>query len=569
MHDLEPTVRKYALQNAVQFNGRANPGAVIGKIMAEREELRANAKEAMPQINRIIAEVNGMGLEAQKAALESLAPELLERKKKARNYSLPDLPNAVDGKVVTRFPPEPNGYLHIGHAKAAIIDCEYARKYNGKFILRYDDTNPEKESKEFYEAQASDLRWLGVEWDEEYCTSSRLMRHYELAEQLISQGDAYVCSCSGDTIKGNRFDRRECACRSLPPADQMKRWKEMFLAPAGTAILRLKGDIKSNNTAMRDPTLARIIDAEHPVQGKKYRVWPTYDFVGAVEDSDSGVTHPFRTKEYELRDEVYFYVLDRLGLRKPTLMEFSRLAIEGMPVSKRLIKPLIDEGRVTGYDDPRLPTLRGLRRRGLQPEAIRQFVLTQGTSKVESTVTFDQVEAINRKLLDPKAKRFFFVPSPVRLIVHGAPNSKVTLRFHPTEELGNREIETSHVFFIPGADASALAAGTLFRLKDLYNVRVDRIEEDGTIYGSHAGEGIAPDTLKLQWVTEDHVALTVSKPGLLFVDGKYNENSAETVTGYAEKAVLCVHDEVVQFERFGFCRIESCGRQIKAFYTHK
>ena len=195
-------------------------------------------------------------------------------------------------------------------------------------------------------------------------------------------------------------------------------WKELLSSGESKgAILRLCGDISSANTAMRDPTLFRVIDKEHPLQGDKYRVWPTYDFAGAVEDSISSVTHPFRTKEYELRDPVYFRILSLLNLRKPHLMEFARLSIVGMPVSKRKIKPLIENGLVTGYDDVRLPTLRGLQKRGIVPEAIKQFVFSQGISKVESNVTFGLVEAMNRKILDPKTKRYFFIPNPVKLVV--------------------------------------------------------------------------------------------------------------------------------------------------------
>lgn len=569
MEEIERLAKKYALQNAIQHDGKASGKAVIGKILAERRDLKENIDLVMEIVNKVVEEINGLSMEEQIRVLEEMEPKLLIKEKRIKEISLPPLPYAEYGKVVTRFPPEPNGYLHIGHAKAAFIDFEYARMYDGRFILRFDDTNPENERLEYYDAQREDLQWLGIEWDEEYCTSSNLPTHYELAEKLISQGDAYVCECDQDTIRKKRFEGIACECRGRSKEENLSLWRDMHKdIEEGRAILRLKGDLKSNNTAMRDPTLFRIVDAEHPIQGYKYRVWPTYDFAGAVEDSLSGVTHPFRTKEYELRDEAYFYLLDRLNLRKPHLMEFSRLSIEGMPVSKRKIKPLIDEGKVYGYDDFRLPTLRGLRRRGIVPEAIRSFVLSQGVSKSESVVTFDQLEAINRKIIDKDCRRFFFVPDPVKLEVKNAPELEKRLRFHPTRDLGYRTIETKSIFFIPREDADGMKEGDTFRLKDLYNVRI--LKKDGKIVGEFAGEKLVKDLEKIQWVTEDSLELTVLVPGQLFIEERYNPESLKEVKGLVERSLQDVEDgEIVQFERFGFVRIEREGGRIHGIFAHK
>ena len=187
--------RKFALQNAVLFNGKANEKAVTGKVIAALKKEGVQPAEILPVVAQVVAQVNSMSPADQHAELKKLAPELLQKEKKEKDYSLPPLPFAEKGKVITRFPPEPNGYLHIGHAKAAIIDCEYARLYDGKFVLRFDDTNPENALLDFYDAQKEDLRWLGIYWDVEYHTSDNLQTHYKLAEQLISQQDAYLCKC--------------------------------------------------------------------------------------------------------------------------------------------------------------------------------------------------------------------------------------------------------------------------------------------------------------------------------------------------------------------------------------
>ena len=240
---IERTARIYALQNAVRFNGKANVKAVFGKVIGVLRKDGFSPKNIIPIVEKIVNEINKISIDKQIAELEKTAPDLLKKEKKERDFSLPDLPNAEKGKVVTRFPPEPNGYLHIGHAKAAIVDYEYARIYDGKFILRFDDTNPENAKLEFYDAQKEDLRWLGIEWDETYNTSDNLDKHYPLAEQLIEQDYAYVCRCSPEDIKKGRFHGHECNCCSGTCEDNLVLWKEMLSSSIDGAILRLHGDM--------------------------------------------------------------------------------------------------------------------------------------------------------------------------------------------------------------------------------------------------------------------------------------------------------------------------------------
>ena len=558
--------RKFALQNAVQFDGKANEKAVAGKVIAAFKGTMVTPNEIFLVVHKVVAEVNSLSLEQQRTELTRLAPELLVKEKKERDFSLPPLPFAEKGKVVTRFPPEPNGYLHIGHAKAAIIDSEYAKMYDGKFLLRFDDTNPENAQREFYQAQKEDLHWLGITWDEEYNTSDHLPVHYRLGRQLLTQGDAYVCTCSSEVIRDFRFKGMVCACRSRGN-ESLELFEGLQNGTVGNGILRLKADMSSANTAMRDPTLFRVIESPHPLTGTKYRLWPTYDFAGAVEDSISGVTHPFRTKEYELRDEVYFYILDKLRLRKPHLMEFARLSIRGMPVSKRKIKPLIEGGLVSGFDDIRLPTLRGLRRRGITPEAIRQFVLSQGISKVESIVDFSLVEAFNRKVLDPRVKRLFFVPDPVKLVVPDAPVVKKNIRYHPSMDMGGREVVTHDVFYVPREDVAQMTPGEVFRLKDLYNVRLTSFKT--VAHGSYAGEQLLPEARKIQWTTEENVPMTLLVPGLVFQEDQFNPGSLLEVHGVGEQAVTSVPSgESIQFERVGFVKLER-NKKTVGILTHK
>ena len=320
------------------------------------------------------------------------------------------------GNVVTRFPPEPNGYPHLGHAKAAIIDEEYARLYNGKLILRFDDTNPVNEKLEYYDAIKEGLEWLGVKFDVTKNTSDDIQLLYKYGKKLIMAGGAYVCTCPQKIIHNRRADGLPCECRK-DPAVAIERFPKVFDGSfnQNDAIIRFKGDMSDQNTAMRDPTLFRILECNHPKLGNKIRVWPTYDFAAPIEDSLDGVTHAMRTKEYELRNELYFAILDRLGLRKPIMIEFSRLDFDGIPVSKRKIKPLIEKGIIKSWDDPRLPTLMAMRRRGFLPEAIRLFVLSLGMTRAETKPPFEALEAFNRKIIDPQCIRLFFVNNPVEL----------------------------------------------------------------------------------------------------------------------------------------------------------
>ncbi len=561
-------VRKLALKNALEHDGKAKPDTVVAKVMGQKPELRKDAKLLIDEIRVVVNDVNKLSVSEQRAELERTAPELLVQEKKQEKGSLPPLPDAELGKVVTRFPPEPNGYPHIGHAKAVIIDEEYAKMYNGKLILRFDDTNPLKEKPEYYDAIREGIEWLGVKPHRVKNTSDDMELIYKYARKMLEVDGAYVCTCTIDSVKENRKNGVACGCRSSDNTLNLGRWEKMFNEyKPNEATVRYRGDMKSENTVMRDPTLFRIIEGEHPLRGTKYRVWPTYDFAASIEDSVDGVTHAMRTKEYELRNELYYAIIDRLQLRKPLMIEFSRLEFEGMPVSKRKIKPLVDQGLVKGWDDPRMPTLVALRRRGILPEAIREFVLTLGFTKADTKPPFDVLESINRKMIDQVSVRLFFTSDPVVLHIINAPKNSVKIKNHPDKDMGVREITVNDQFYIAGSDAAKLNLGSEVRLIDLYNVKIDRQETD-RITGSFNGEELKEGVPKIQWVSKDDaVRMNVMVPRTLYINDEYNPKSLEMVSGYAESYVSKLRvDDRVQFVRFGFCRIDSAG---VAVLTHR
>ena len=566
--EVKDLVRKLALKNALEHDGKARTDTIVAKVMGLKPELRKEARSLIDEIKIIVDDVNRLSAGEQKTELERTAPELLVQEKREAKSILPPLPNAQMSMVVTRFPPEPNGYPHIGHAKAAIIDEEYAKMYNGKLILRFDDTNPLKEKLEYYDAIKEGIEWLSVKPHLVKNTSDDMELIYNYARKMIEADGAYVCTCAIDVIKENRKNGISCECRSNDFTQNLERWEKMFDEyKPNQAIVRYRGDMRSENTVMRDPTLFRIIEGEHPLKGRKYRVWPTYDFAASIEDSIDGVTHAMRTKEYELRNELYYAIIDKLQIRKPLMIEFSRLEFEGMPVSKRKIKPLIDQGLVEGWDDPRMPTLVALKRRGILPEAIREFVLTLGFTKADTKPPFDVLESINRKMIDPLSIRLFFVSDPVILQVSNAPKSRVRIKNHPDKDMGVREISVNDTFYIAGSDAANLKQGSEVRLIDLYNVKIDSIEAN-RIAGSFNGEELKASVPKIQWVSKDDATqMNVMVPRTLYINEQYNQKSLETIKGYAEShaSKLRVGDRV-QFVRFGFCRIDSAGIAV---LTHR
>jgi glutamyl-tRNA synthetase len=574
-------IKSIALRNAVEYDGKANVNAVIAKVASQMPELRTKLKEIVPEITKIVQDVNRVSLNDQKNLLKSIESsetinDITVKHSILPPSTLPHLPpliNAKMGEVVTRFPPEPNGYPHIGHAKAAIIDQEYALMYEGKLILRFDDTNPLNEKIEYYSAISEGLEWLGIKPNIVKNTSDDLTLLYEYGKRLILQNDAYVCTCSQTIIHDLRSKGLDCECRTDSSA-AIERSKKMFDGSFDQqdAIIRFKGDMSSSNTAMRDPTLFRIIDAYHPRLGNKYRVWPTYDFATPIEDSIDGVTHAMRTKEYELRNPLYFSILDKLNLRKPAVLEFSRLEFNNMPVSKRKIKALVEERIIQSWDDPRLPTLMGIRRRGFSPEAIRKFVLSLGLTLAETKPPFETLEAFNRKIIDKNCIRLFFVNSPVEIQVTGILPSDVVLKNHPNIDLGCRKIHVADTFFIARDDAVKLNIGDQIRLIELYNIKIAEIKYENNnltlLIGVVAGDEIKKDIPKVQWVAKDDaIPYKIMIPRDLYIGDKYNRNSLQIAIGFAESFVSNIKaDNRIQFVRFGFCRVDSDNTAI---FTHR
>ena len=556
---LKTAIRKYALQNALKYKGKANVGAVMGKVLAENPDLKEKAKEISKEIVKIINEVNKLSLEKQEKKLQELAPELLE-KKEAKERDIFEFLEIREGqKVVTAFPPEPSKYPHIGHAKAIIVNCELAKGYNGNFYLRFEDTNPELADEEFYKIHLDNYQWLGIKPDKIDYASDFMEEFYKHAEKIINENHAYVCSCKQEVIKDNRKNGTECHCRYNLADKNLQLWHEMFKAKAGKYILRLKGHMQSPNTTLRDPVIFRIVDESHPRKKKKYRVWPNYDFESAIMDGIEGVTHRLRSKEFELRNELQRLIQTMAGFRETKIYEFARFNLEGVESSGRIIREKVQKKQLIGWDDPSLTTLVALRRRGFLPEAIKEFVLSTGLTKTESVLTWDDLIVHNRRLLDSKCNRYFFVENPKEIKIENAPEQTAELKLHPEfKERGSRRLKTKDRFYVAEKDFREFKDGKLIRLMDCLNFKKskNKFVFDSLEYEKYKKQG---DKI-IHWlpVQKDLVKIEVLMP------------NKEVKKGLAEPLVknLKVGD-IVQFSRFGFCKLDNKkSDKLMFWYTH-
>ena len=405
------------------------------------------------------------------------------------------------GNVMTRFPPEPNGYLHIGHAKAICLSFGIAKEFNGATNLRFDDTNPLKESNEFTEAIKRDIRWLGFEWAEERNASDYFEELYNMAERLISEGHAYVDSLTADEIRAYRGTLTEpgkdSPHRSRSVAENLDLFRRMRAGAFadGEAVLRLKIDMASPNMNMRDPTIYRIRHVPHHQTGDKWCIYPMYDYTHCISDSLERITHSLCDLSFEDHRPLYDWVLDTLELNcHPQQIEFSRLNLQYTITSKRKLKPMIDNGWVGGWDDPRLPTLAGLRRRGYTPAAIREFCRRIGVTKSDNIVELAMLDSCLRDDLEDSAPRRMAVLDPVKVVIDNFSEDPQTITApnHPKlEAMGEREITFSREVYIDRADFresanrkyKRLVLGDEVRLRYGYVIRANDIvkDDDGTI----------------------------------------------------------------------------------------
>jgi glutaminyl-tRNA synthetase len=520
-----------------------------------------------------------------------------ERSDFIREIVTADLREGRVKSIVTRFPPEPNGYLHIGHAKAICIDFGVARDFGGRTNLRFDDTNPTKEEQEYIDGIQADIHWLGFDWGEHlYYASSYFEQLYEWAVYLIKAGKAYVDDLTADEIREHRGTLTEpgknSPWRERPIEESLDLFDRMRKGefPDGARVLRARIDMAAPNMNLRDPVLYRILHAEHPRTGDAWCIYPMYDFAHGQSDAIEGVTHSLCSLEFEIHRPLYDWFIENLPVpSRPRQIEFARLNITYTVLSKRVLLRLVNEGLVRGWDDPRMPTIAGLRRRGFPAEGIREFATLVGVAKADSTVEIGMLEHVIRDVLNRKAARRFAVLDPLKVVIENYPESQVeemdAVNNPEDPSAGTRKVPFSRELWIeredfmeePPAKFFRLAPGREVRLRSAYFITCTGVVKDAAgkvvelrcTYDPATRGGDSPDGRRpkatLHWISAAHAMpaevrlydhlFTRPDPGAggdLFAD--LNPNSETVLTGCRVEPGLAdlPTGETVQFERLGY-----------------
>lgn len=508
-----------------------------------------------------------------------------ERKEASKGGSFDiDLPNASKNNVVTRFPPEPSGYLHIGHVKAQILNHYFAEKYNGTMLLRFDDTNAKKEKDEFVEAIMKDCKTLGVKYKGPTYTSDYMDIQLEYGEKMIRINKAYVDDTPVDEMRKMRQDMIESKNRNISIEKNLELWNEMLKGSTDglKCCLRAKIDINHPVGCMRDPTIFRCSTIYHHRQGTKYKCYPTYDFACPIIDSIEGVTHALRTIEFHDRNEQYYWICDTQGIRRPYIWDFSRLNFTYTVLSKRKLQWFVDNKYVEGWFDPRFPTLQGMIRHGLLVEALRNFMILQGPSRNITLMEWDKLWSLNHSIIELNAPRYNaidkdnMVPITLQDIDD---NSIVQVPLHPKDKAsGTKQVVRSKVIYIDQKDACLMSENeevTLITWGNIYINTIKRSDDNKkilSIIGTTNIDGDFKSTkLKIQWLgcnslnelcngilIEYGPIITIKQPtGKESMEDIVNRKSIEKTDVQIENSFKdCVEGDIIQFQRKGFYRID-------------
>ena len=538
-------IRHLALQNSLQYSGKGQAGSVISRIMGNRADLRQFGKFIAPLVAKAVTESNAKaqkdGLDSITKILESEAPELLERKVQTRREGLPDLPNLEKRKPVLRFAPNPNGPLSFGHSRGLVINGEYAKNLDGELILRFDDTDTTVKPPmlEAYESIPRQQEWLcGFAAHRIVIASERMEHYHEYAHKMLDGEFGYVCTCSAEGFKVHRVGMTECPCRNNSRELNLERWG-MMNDPTGyqpgDAVLRVKTDMTLKNPALRDWPAARIQTNPHPRVGNRWRVWPLLDFQSAVEDYLQGVTHIIRGKDLMDSTRKQTLLYSHFGWKYPETIYWGRVKVhEFGAFSTSQMKKDIAEGLFDGWDDPRLPTLSALARRGIQANALRSFWIELGLTQKDIAVPLSTLYSHNTKEIDPKAPRLSFVRNSFPIALNGEYPRNGTIQSHSDTEMPPRKYSIDEGVWIEEEDS-----GKPLRLKDLCDIdengNVESIDRSDKRSVVHWVAGGVPSKLTI-----------VSGQEIVTVEGILENNNHPVGT-------------IVQLERIGYAIIEDDG----------
>ena len=551
----------FALQNAVKHSSLPKPGTVIGMVMGKHPEFRSRAREVSALLDEVLSQVAALSPAEREQQLRALAPDVAEdmSRPKVHVKELPGLEKADHG-VVMRFAPNPSGPLHLGHARAAVLNDAYVKRYGGKYILRIEDTDPKRVDPEAYGMVIRDIEWLGITVHEVVYQSDRFDRYYRYGKELIERGGAYVCTCENEQFRQLKQKKTACPCRSLSVEENLSLFDKMLAGEfyEGEASVRVRTDLDHPDPAMRDFPAFRILHQPlHPRIDAV--VYPLMNFTVAVDDHLLGVTHVIRGKDHIANTRRQRYIFDYFGWDVPVYRHYGRMGIEGVVLSTSQMRQGIASGEYEGWDGIRLGTLRALSRRGISPEAVRQAVLDIGIGETDISFSWDNLYGQNRMIVDPVANRYFFVPHPVGAAIRDAPHHVARALLHPNEpERGTRVLQFTGTVLLPRQELEKHPS--LIRLKDLFNVKVS-YDERGYLFtyaGDQLSEAREAKAPIIQWLPADCALPCVLR------------TPEGDVEGVCETGVMREAGSVLQFERVGFARIDdTTGDRITAYFTHR
>ena len=548
---IEERIRREIIYTALK-NGSINDKPVFGAIMKDHaSELKPIMSELRECIAAIAEEYRSLDAQAIGVAARDLGVEYVEKDTSKDMVEL-----EVDGAFRVRIPPEPSKHLHVGHALSFLINDIYAKRYSGDVVLRFEDTNPGLARQEFVDSIREDIELLGIEPAIVSFASDHMDDYSSAIMRLIESGDAYVCFCDRESMSKLRRDGVACACRDKPSSEHLLEFENMRsgVYEPGDAVIRLAGDMEHKNAAMRDPVLARIITTPHYRLGDTHRVWPLYDLENVVMDGLEKITHVLRDNSFgEMRAELQGELRSRLKLPKIRVYQYGRFRIEGKETSGRAIREGIESGAFDGWDDPRLATLKAMRRRGFVAQTYRDIAREVGLSPTQTRVDEKMLAKYNRRHVDAQARRYSFVYDPVSIEVEGYEPRTVRLRSHPEREERDREFTATGVFLIRSDDAKLdsfrlMDAGNIVRDGSSYRLDSESLED----FRSSGGSAI------INWLAQDHIEAEVIMPDGSLTRGRVESSIAHEKVG-----------SIIQLERFGFGRVEHhADGLVRIVYAH-
>ncbi|NQZ85198.1 MAG: glutamate--tRNA ligase [Nanoarchaeales archaeon] len=573
-----------ALEVAIANNGQANPKAILGRCFPVFPEIKSDIPKYSKTIAQITAKVNELSEEEQKEKIMELNPEFSTKKEKKvipKSDGLPVMDIKEGESVIVRFPPAPSGHLHLGHLFGIVANYEFKKKYNGKFVLRFEDTNPENIDISNYEKIIEDVNWVCDNGVDEVCyQSDRLEIYHKYLRNLVEIGQAFVCECESEVFKAFTDASEECPHRNIEHSKMMEMFDKFMSTDKnnqykpGTVVIRAMADLQNKNPALRTFPLARIIEGNHARIGNKHRVWPNYNMAVAVDDSLMKMSHVIRGKDLEIGEFRQEMLMKSLGLHKPQYFHYGRMKFTDLELSKSKLTQKIEDGEFEGWDDPRVPSILSHRKRGYKAEAFRKSILQMGISKRDSKITKDEyykgLDFFNKQIIEKESNRYFSIINPATVEIENITDiefDEFTIQKHPENPAkGLRHIQTIDKYLIEKQDFEKLQVGTKMRLMHFANFEILSKDDENK-------------TVKLKYISRDYDKSMGIKANIHFVSANPNETEDITIIDSENNTILATSEKIekyqigdsIQFERYGFLRLDLIDEDgEKVFYfTHK